>query len=109
MRFTAGLIISLVALTGSLLPAHESAAQGRRAYAGGNYVVAESWWGHGSIRAPVRQGSAGLEVRLPRGTWIGCGRSCAQTLRQQTIDFWESNGTQAKDGGPGYFRWSFGW
>lgn len=111
MRFTAGLIFTLAALAGSLLLARDSAAQSGRAYYGGqpNYVVAESWWGHGSIRAPVRQGRTGLEVRLPRGTWIDCGRSCAQTLRQQTVDFWESNGTQAKDGGPGYFRWSFGW
>lgn len=109
MRLTAGLIVSLVALSGTLLPTHEGAAQGRRAYSDSNYVVAESWWGHGTVRAPVRQGRVGREVRLPGGTWIGCGRSCAQTLRQQSVDFWESNGTQAKDGGPGYFRWTFSW
>ena len=108
MRFTAGLIVALAALTGSLLPAYDSAAQGRRAYSG-DYVVAESQWGHGSIRAPIRRGPNGLQVQLPRGTWIDCVRSCSQTLRQQTVDFWESNGPQAKGGGPGYFRWSFGW
>jgi hypothetical protein len=80
-------------------------AEGRRAPPG--YVVAESWWGHGSITAPVRRGPNGWEVRLPRGTWIRCVRSCVQTLRQQTVDFWESHGTQGKDGGPGYFRLEF--
>jgi hypothetical protein len=109
MRFTTGLIFTFAALAGSVLEAHDGAAQSGRAYGQRDYVVAESLWGHGSIRAPVRQGRAGLEVRLPRGTWIGCGRSCAQTLRQQTVDYWESNGPQAKDSGPGYFRWSFGW
>jgi hypothetical protein len=111
MRFTTGLIFTFAALAGSVLHVRDGAAQSGRAYYDGqrDYVVAESWWGHGSIRAPVRQGRAGLEVRLPRGTWIGCGRSCAQTLRQQTVDYWESNGPQAKDSGPGYFRWSFGW
>ena len=110
MRFTAGLIVSFAALAGVLLPAHDSAAQGRRGYSGGaDYVVAESHWGHGSIRAPIRPGPNGMQVQLPRGTWIDCGRSCSQTLRQQTVDYWESNGPQAKGGGPGYFRWSFGW
>ena len=107
MRFTASLIVSLTALAGTtLLSALDTAAQVRR---GADYVVAQSHWGHGSIRGAIRQGPNGMQVQLPRGTWIDCGRSCSQTLRQQTIDFWESNGTQAKDGGPGYFRWSFGW
>jgi hypothetical protein len=110
MRFTAGLILFLVALAGAALPSHDSAAQGRRGYSGGaDYVVAESQWGHGSIRAPIRRGPNGMQVQLPRGTWIDCARSCSQTLRQQTVDYWESNGPQAKDSGPGYFRWSFGW
>src|ERR1044071_9590706 len=109
MRFTAGLILFLIALAGTVLPSHDSAAQGRRGYSGGaDYVVAESQWGHGSIRAPIRRVANGLQVQLPRGTWINCGRSCSQTLRQQTVDYWDSNGPQAKDGGPGYFRWSFG-
>lgn len=75
---------------------------------GPGYVVAESHWGHGTISGPVRRGPVGWQVRMPGGSWIDCGRSCSQTLRQQTIDFWESNGTQAKDSGPNYFRWSFG-
>ncbi len=74
-----------------------------------SYVVAESHWGNGTISGPVRHaGRRGWQVRLPRGTWIDCGRSCTETLRRATVDFWEAQGgNQSKDSGPGYFRWEF--
>lgn len=40
------------------------------------------------ISAPVREGRFGAEVRLPGGTWISCARSCKDTLRDETVDFW---------------------
>lgn len=86
-----------------------AAAQRGRPYGDAGYVVAESWWGKGTVSGPVRRGPVGWQVRLPGGTWINCERSCAQTLRQQSVDFWESNGPQAKDSGPGYFRREFGY
>ncbi len=70
-------------------------------------VHAESRWGHGSVSGPVRRGREGWEVRLPRGTWIPCKRSCSDTLRLATVDFWETQGRDAPDGGPGYFRFNF--
>ena len=72
-----------------------------------DHVVAESRWGHGVVSGPVRHARHGFEVRLPGGTWIDCARSCSETLRRQSVDFWESNGPQAKDSGPGYFSWGF--
>ena len=72
------------------------------------YVVAESRWGHGTVSGPVRHARGGPQVRLPGGTWIYCERSCSETLRRQSVDFWESMGAQAKDSGPGYLSWSFG-
>jgi hypothetical protein len=71
------------------------------------YVVAESEWGNGVVRGAVRSGRHGLQVRLPRGTWIDCVRSCSDTLRRQTVDFWESNGPNAPGSGRGYFKWDF--
>lgn len=72
------------------------------------YVIAESDWGKGTVRGAVRPGRKGVwQVQLPRGTWIDCERSCSETLRRATVDFWESSGPQAKDSGPGYFRWEF--
>lgn len=71
------------------------------------YVTAESRWGNGTVSGPVRQGKFGPEVRLPGGTWIHCVRSCSETLRRETVDFWQSHGNHAPDPGPGYFQWDF--
>ncbi len=72
-----------------------------------DYVTAHSLWGHGSASGPVRRAKNGWEVQLPRGTWIPCKRSCSEELRLATVDFWETQGRDAPDGGPGYFRFNF--
>ena len=66
-----------------------------RGYArqGEGFVTAESRFGHGTVSGPVRVASKGnYEVRLPGGTWISCGRNCAETLRVESVDFWENRG-----------------
>ena len=78
-----------------------------RGDAGPRYVTAESQFGNGTISGPVRHGRNGLEVRLPRGTWIECVRSCSDTLRRATIDFWQTNGHNAPGSGRGYLTWEF--
>ena len=84
-------------------------AQARHYAPQGDYVVAESHFGKGTVSGPVRPGRHGWQVRLPGGSWIDCGRSCSETLRRETVDFWENNGPQSKESGsPGYFRWGFG-
>lgn len=55
------------------------------------FVVAESRHGNGVISGAVRRARYGWEVRLPRGTWVGCRRSCSETLRVETVDFWEGH------------------
>jgi hypothetical protein len=47
------------------------------------------------VSAPVRQGRHGYEVRLPGGTWVGCKGDCAQTLRESTVDFWQTQRERA--------------
>lgn len=42
-----------------------------------------------AVTAPVRRGRWGLEVRLPGGSWIDCKGDCRETLREETVDFWE--------------------
>jgi hypothetical protein len=61
-------------------------------------VTIESRYGHGSVSGPVRKGARNLEVRLPGGTWIDCARNCAETLRRETVDFWENHGRDGQDG-----------
>ena len=68
-----------------------------RRYSGGyvpveGYVVAESRFGNGTVAGPVRPGKFGPQVRMPGGTWIDCRRSCSETLRVETVDFWENKG-----------------
>ena len=75
-------------------------AGGRRGYDNGTgEVVAESKFGHGTVSGPVRMTSVGRQVRLPGGTWEHCKRSCSETLRVTTVDFWEAqNGIGAQCG-----------
>jgi hypothetical protein len=73
-------------------------------------VVAESFYGHGTATAPVRRNSKGrLEVGLPGGTWYECAFSCSDTLRRQTVDFWENYPGRPRDTGDGvgYLRFRF--
>lgn len=93
----------LVAVAGS------ADAQGRRNlppdYVG--TVTAESRYGTATVSGPVRRTPRGLlQVRLPGGTWLDCGLSCRETLRRETVDFWQSRGPRADDG-PGYVRFGF--
>ena len=77
-----------------------------RGHAG--FVTAESRYGPRTVSGPVRYGRHGrLEVRLPGGTWLECGRSCSETLRRETIDFWESRTSPSNPyvDGPGYLNW----
>ena len=53
-------------------------------------VLACSHHGHGCVRGVVRPGQFGPEVRMPGGTWIGCKLDCKNTLREETVDFWET-------------------
>ena len=76
------------------------------------FVTAESRYSTSTITAPVRVSAQGRrEVRLPGGTWIECRRSCSNTLRQETIDFWyiRSNVDSTGRDGPGYLTFHFGW
>lgn len=55
-------------------------------------AVARSRFGNGTVSGPVRATRVGYEVRKPNGTWIACRRSCSETLRVETVDFYENNG-----------------
>lgn len=65
----------------------------------GAYVTAYSRYGNGEVSAPVREAQYGYQVKLPGGSWRYCehnslffGRNlpCSETLRRQTLDFWET-------------------
>ncbi|MDA7946476.1 MAG: hypothetical protein MPJ78_03275 [Hyphomicrobiaceae bacterium] len=101
MKMIPALLISgAILLIGSASP---GSAQGA------GYVTAYSDYGNGQVSAPVRHAQFGYQVKLPGGPWIYCQRNslfiarifkyespCADTLRRQSIDFWE---TQQEDQG----------
>jgi hypothetical protein len=71
-------------------------------------VTAESRYGAQTVSGPVRRNDNNrLEVRLPGGTWVECVRSCSDTLRRETVDFWQNygGGRGSSVDGPGYFIW----
>ena len=99
-------------MAGAMLAGLTVAADAQSRRSGYGVVTAESRYGPATITAPVRNGPQGrLEVRLPGGTWIECRRSCSNTLRQETVDFWyiRSNIDPSGNDGPGYITLRFGW
>ena len=62
------------------------------------HVTACSRYGRGCVTGAVRPGRFDREVRLPGGSWIGCKRDCRETLREETIDFWETLRDRTPDG-----------
>ena len=93
-----------------LWPSLGAAQDGPRQRGGYGVVVAESFYGHGTATGPVRRNSKGrLEVGLPGGTWYECAFSCSDTLRRQTVDFWENYPGRPRDTGDGvgYLRFRF--
>jgi hypothetical protein len=63
----------------------------------GDIVTGCSRFGRGCVSGPVRRGPYGPEVRLPGGTWYGCAGDCRDTLRAETVDFWDEH--QRREGG----------
>ncbi len=85
---------ALAALIVMSIVSSANAEPGRRG-AGGyrsdpTSVTAMSKFGNGEVTGVVRAARFGREVRLPGGTWEACRRSCTETLRVATVDFWEA-------------------
>jgi hypothetical protein len=53
-------------------------------------VTACSEFGNGCVKARVRETRLGTQYLSSGGTWTWCGYSCAETLRCNTVDFWEN-------------------
>lgn len=93
VRAALSLVALVTAQAASAMPASATEAPGGMA-------VAESQFGNGTISGPIRKGSRGkLEVRLPSGTWIQCRSSCSETLRVETIDFWQAQAKMTNECG----------
>ncbi len=99
MMFRRTLVASALAVAGGLAMTAMSVvtadAQPRRGVVG--YVQTCSQYGNGCTSAPVRRGRNGYEYRLPGGTWVECRRNCGMALREDTVDFWETQRENQRD------------
>lgn len=90
------LLLSLAGLTAALQPTSDAEARKRQNGA----VVACSRYGNGCYEAQVRPGRYGPQMRLKGGTWIDCRGDCREALREETVDFWETQNDKAMAAGP---------
>jgi hypothetical protein len=80
---------TIATVVGAGFAAHAEA--GRRGYSGeADQIVAESRFGNGTVVGSVRQTRLGPQVSTPGGNWLYCKRSCSETLRVNTVDFWQN-------------------
>jgi hypothetical protein len=104
-------VLAVPVVASLVLPAADARSRRALEEPAVGHVTAESRYSSQTITAPVRVNAQGRrEVRLPGGTWIECRRTCSETLRQETIDFWYIRSNPYNGGGddgPGYlhFRW----
>ena len=74
----------------AVLAAGEADAQSRRVERDTGTVRVCGTYNSGCTSAPVRRGRNGDQIRLPSGTWIDCRGNCRDTLREEALDFWET-------------------
>lgn len=98
MRRSLFTILVTPALAGALAVTLMSQAEAgfrrlRSDYEPGEVITVQSHFGNGRASGIVRPAKFGWEVQLPHGTWVSCRRSCEDTLRVQTVDLTETDGT----------------
>lgn len=99
MMFKTTLAATALALAGGMAMAAASVVTASAQPRGGivGYVQTCSQYGNGCTRAPIRRGRHGYEYRLPGGTWVACRRDCRSALRQDSVDFWETQRENQRD------------
>lgn len=93
---TGGILLALCFGWAGGLVSEASAAPRRDR--GTGVVTACSRYGNGCVSGPTRQGRIEREVRMPGGTWIACKLDCRETLREETVDFWDTIRERAPGG-----------
>ena len=86
---TTGVLSAIAGLAAVFAGMATAEAQGQREARDG-YVKACSRYGHGCTGALIRRGRYDFEFRMPGGTWVSCRQDCRQALREEVLDFWET-------------------
>lgn len=93
-------LVAALLTTAATSPSDASFRRLRSNYTPGEVITAYSRFGNGSVSSVVRPAQWGWQVKIPRGAWTYCRRSCEETLRVQTVDYYEG-GNSIDDGGYG--------
>lgn len=72
----------LVACLGLVAPASAGARKG-------TITVCGTFGNAACYTAPVRRTASGAQFQLKSGRWVDCARDCHDTLRRETVDFWD--------------------
>ncbi len=99
IRMTTGLkfAVSLTAVVASLAASANAVARdGRGSGARGTITACSTYGRHGCETAVVRMTELGAQYRRPGGSWTWCEHDCRDTLRRNTVDFWDDQRESAK-------------
>ncbi|MFN3745035.1 MAG: hypothetical protein ACK4TL_10050 [Hyphomicrobiaceae bacterium] len=82
-------------MTLTMIAAAEAQSRSKSRDLGPGVVTACSIYGNGCQSAPIRRAAHDYEFRMPGGTWISCRQNCKDALREEVIDFWETQRERA--------------
>ena len=108
-RLGLGVAAAVVAVGTAGAHAADRSPYARGPHVAPGHVVAKSEYGSKTISGAVRPTPLGYQVQLPGGTWIYCRMSCTETLRVETVDFWESRNRTGSDRAFGLLDYFFGY
>jgi hypothetical protein len=89
------LVLAVLASVPAPVAAQDSAVTPRQVREG--KVTACSSYGHKCYTAKLVRSPVGWKMRLKGGTLIDCSVTCQDTLRIQTVDFWQDQRERATD------------
>lgn len=90
MRHAKAVVLVAVATALAPLLILPNSALAKKAKDGGGSVTACSHYARGCVSGSVRRGRRQAQVRMPGGTWIDCKGDCRQTLREESVDFFDT-------------------
>lgn len=62
----------------------------------GSVTACSTYGNHGCVTAKIRQTQLGLQYRSKGGSWIWCEHDCRDTIRRDTVDFWNDQLERSK-------------
>ncbi len=99
MRMVVFPVLTAVAVAATVCtPAHADFLT-RKERAAGRVTACSTNGHHACYTARLVRSPTGMKMRLKGGTLIDCAGDCRDTLRRETVDFWDDQRERNGDGG----------